>query len=74
MNTSCDARPTILVASREAASAAALIGQEVAGLVVERVVAEGGAGVVYAARHPGGGRARALKVLKASLAGDVGHR
>ncbi len=73
MKKSCDARPLLSVASREAASAAALIGQVVGGLVVERVVAEGGVGVVYAARPLRGGSARALKVLKASLAGDIGH-
>ena len=74
MNHPCDARPLLPVASSEAASASALLGQVVGGLVVERFVAEGGVGVVYAARSRSGGPTRALKVLKPSLAGDGGHR
>ncbi len=74
MNHPCDARPCLPVASLEAASASALLGQIVGGLIVERFVAEGGIGVVYAARSRFGGPTRALKVLKPSLAGDAGHR
>jgi serine/threonine protein kinase len=74
MNHPCDARPLLPVASIEATSASALLGQVVGGLVVERYVAEGGIGVVYAARSRHGGPTRALKVLKPSLAGDSGHR
>ncbi len=73
MNHLCDARPFLPVATSEAAPATALLGQMVGGLVVERLVAEGGIGVVYAARSRHGA-ARALKVLKPSLAGDAGHR
>jgi serine/threonine-protein kinase len=74
MNQPCDARPFHSVASFEAGSVASLVGQVVGGLVVERVVAEGGVGVVYAARARHGGAARALKVLKPALGGDAGHR
>jgi eukaryotic-like serine/threonine-protein kinase len=74
MNHPCDARPLLPVASHEAAPAISLLGQVVGGLVVERLVAEGGVGVVYAARARHGGAARALKVLKPGLAGDGGHR
>jgi eukaryotic-like serine/threonine-protein kinase len=74
MNHPCDARPFLPVASCEATPATALLGQVVGGLVVERFVAEGGIGVVYAARPRRGGAARALKVLKPGLAGEGGHR
>lgn len=74
MNHPCDARPFHPVASFEATQGASLVGQVVGGLVVERVVAEGGVGVVYAARARHGGVRRALKVLKPALAGDSGHR
>ena len=73
MNHPCDARPLLPVAPSEPALATALVGQMVGSLFVERVVAEGGIGVVYAARSRHGA-ARALKVLKPSLAGDSGHR
>jgi serine/threonine protein kinase len=73
MNHPCDARPLLPVASYEAAPAV-LLGQVIGGLVVERLVAEGGVGVVYAARPRRGGALRALKVLKPGLAGDAAHR
>jgi serine/threonine-protein kinase len=70
----CDARPFHPVASFEATAGGSLVGQVVGGLVVERIIAEGGVGVVYAARARRGDVARALKVLKPSLAADSGHR
>jgi eukaryotic-like serine/threonine-protein kinase len=52
---------------------AALVGKHVGGLTIERVLAEGGIGVVYAARAPGAPRAAfAVKVLQARHAGDAG--
>lgn len=74
MNNPCDARPFFSVAPGELVSREALLGQVVGGLVVDRVVAEGGVGVVYAARPRHGGAPRALKVLKAAFAKDRGHR
>ena len=74
MNQPCDARPLLPFASLKAAPASSLLGQVVGGLVVERLVAEGGVGVVYAARPRLGGAARALKVLKPGLVGEGGHR
>lgn len=74
MNTPCDARPLFPVAPCEAGSAASLVGQTVGGLYVERLVAEGGVGVVYAARARHGGARRALKVLKPGLGSEGGHR
>jgi serine/threonine-protein kinase len=49
-----------------------LIGHVVDGLLVERVVAEGGVGVVYAARELEGRRRFALKVPRARYRGDQG--
>lgn len=49
-----------------------LVGTSVAGLVIERVVAEGGIGVVYAARPHGGAGSFAIKVLQERHADDVG--
>jgi len=50
-----------------------LVGREVASLRVERLIAEGGMGAVYAARELDTGEAVALKVLQHRHAGDVGH-
>lgn len=73
MNHPCDAR-LLLPAAADEGGPRALLGQVVSGLIVERVVAEGGVGVVYAARARHGAAVRALKVLKPGLAGDAGHR
>src|SRR3954471_5215489 len=73
MTNSCDARPLLPVAPGDTPRGPSLIGQVIGGLRVERVVAEGGIGVVYAARSRHFGASRALKVLKAGLAGDAGH-
>lgn len=51
----------------------ALVGSIVGGLTLERVLARGGLGVVFAARAPGAARAElAVKVLQARHAGDAG--
>src|SRR5262245_41372935 len=49
-----------------------LLGTTVAGRVIERVVAEGGIGVVYAARAPEGQGMVAIKVLQERYADDPG--
>jgi len=72
------APPSLIEALSEAAGRACILGHEalvgsvVAGLVIERVVAEGGIGVVYAAREAASDRRFAVKVLQQRHAGDIG--
>lgn len=53
---------------------AALVGLVEQGMRVERLLAEGGMGVVYAVRRLGTGERAALKVLRCEHAGDAGVR
>jgi tRNA A-37 threonylcarbamoyl transferase component Bud32 len=48
----------------------ALIGRRVGGFVIERVIGEGGMGVVYLGTHPVLGRRVAVKVIRSDLAAD----
>ncbi len=48
-----------------------LIGLDLGGYVVSRLMASGGMGLVYEARHPAIGRRAAVKVLKPELAADT---
>lgn len=58
--------------SERQGAGADLLGTSVAGLVIERIVAEGGIGVVYAARAFGGEGSFAIKVLQERYADDAG--
>src|SRR5689334_23245383 len=50
----------------------ALLGTIVDGLEIERIIAEGGIGIVYCARSGEGGPCYAIKVLQERHAGDLG--